>query len=90
MSYARFGAGSDVYVFLSVGGYLECCSCAMQNAPNDPHVFEAETTEAMLEHLRQHRAAGHQVPEDCIERLKAEAEANDHWIATGEDRVLDD
>jgi hypothetical protein len=37
VSYARFGsAGSDVYVFLSVGstnlpgGWLECCSCKLQ------------------------------------------------------------
>jgi hypothetical protein len=29
VSYARFGQGSGVYVFLSTGGWLECCACAL-------------------------------------------------------------
>lgn len=30
MSYARFGMGSDVYVFLNGDGKLECCGCLLQ------------------------------------------------------------
>ena len=31
MSYARFGwGGSDVYLFLNVQGFLECCGCILQ------------------------------------------------------------
>lgn len=29
MSYCRFGEG-DVYVFLNVGGYLDCCGCILR------------------------------------------------------------
>lgn len=59
MSYSRFGAdgGSDVYVYMDVGGYLCCCGCAL-----DPTSFHADTTEAMVEHLAEHRARGHRVP----------------------------
>ena len=29
MSYARFGEGSDIYVYEHVGGYFECCACSL-------------------------------------------------------------
>lgn len=29
MSFARFGAGSDLYVFASVSGGVECCGCLL-------------------------------------------------------------
>lgn len=77
MSYARFGwDGSDVYVFLSVGGKLECCGCSLR-----PRIWTYDSTAAMLAHLEDHRAAGHTVPDDCIERLKEEREKNDLFIA---------
>lgn len=32
MSYARFGwDGSDVYVYMDVNGYLNCCMCLLQD-----------------------------------------------------------
>jgi hypothetical protein len=75
MSYARFGDGSDVYVYLDVNGYLCCCGCLL-----DRH-WEHKTTDEMLGHLDKHIAAGHQVPASCIDGLKAEREENDQWIA---------
>lgn len=74
MSYARFGwDDSDVYVFLD-GRWLECCGCSLR------HNGQFYSTSNMLDHLEEHRAAGHTVPESCIERLKADADDNDHWI----------
>lgn len=29
MSYARFGEGSNIYVYENVGGYFECCACSL-------------------------------------------------------------
>jgi len=67
MSYARFGCdGSDVYVFTSTAG-LECCGCALEDATAVP-VFESNV--AMIAHLERHVAAGHVVPDNCLERLR--------------------
>lgn len=84
MSYARFGENSDVYVFLSVAGHLECCSCALVlRAKGGGSSFLASTTAGMLEHLEAHRLAGDEVDEGTLDGLKAEAEENDAWIAGG-------
>jgi len=37
MSYARFGDGSDIYVYSHVGGGFECCACTLANLT--PTVF---------------------------------------------------
>lgn len=76
MSYARFGwGGSDVYIYLDVGGYLCCCGCVLDKP------WRYDTTAEMLAHLDEHRRAGHCVPDDCVEELKADAAENDAWIA---------
>ncbi len=80
MSYARFGwQGSDVYVYLDTGRYLNCCGCSLQEDS-----FRASTTDEMLAHLRTHREAGHTVLDDTLHALADDAISNDHWIATGE------
>lgn len=77
MSYARFGlGGSDVYVFLHVQGFLECCWCPLAGTNR-----EFITTDAMVAHLNDHRAAGHHVCEDTIEDLLADKAENDAWMA---------
>ena len=77
MSYARFSRDSAVYVFAHVGGYLECCGCSLGDK------WDFHSTAEMLAHLEAHKAAGHEVPEYCIEGLKVDAEENDEWIRTG-------
>lgn len=76
MSYARFAEDSDVYVFLAIGGHLECCGCSLR-----PRIWEYDSTDALLVHLDEHKAAGHDVPDSCIARLIEEREENDAWIA---------
>ena len=74
MAYARF-IDSDVYVFASAYGPLECCGCSLGGE------WDFWTTAEMLAHLDKHRAAGPSVPDDCIEALKAEAAENDKRAA---------
>lgn len=40
-----------------------------------------ETSAEMLAHLEEHRAAGDDVPEECLDELRADAEANDQRAA---------
>ena len=67
MSYARFGWDGDVYVFMSVGGWLECCACIL--AHEDWESFQAGDTKTMVDHLKKHEAAGHQVRRDIYDAL---------------------
>lgn len=66
MSYCRFAwGGSDVYVFESDRG-IECCGCNLDGS------FVADTPEAMIAHLVQHKRAGHFVLPNVIEVLWSE------------------
>lgn len=73
MSYCRFGE-ADVYVFLSIQGHLECCGCSLGDG------WEFFTTDTLLEHLKQHREAGHIVPDFVFADLETDREKNDAWI----------
>jgi len=77
VSYARFGwDGSEVYVFKCVGdrehpgGWLECCSCSLAPA------YQYFSTVAMVDHLREHTAAGQHVPADVVPALLADDAEN--------------
>ncbi len=80
VSFSRFGWRSDVYVILDVKRFFPC----YRWDPSADDFYKARTTDAMLEHLRGHRAAGELVPESCFERLEAERVENDAFIETGE------
>lgn len=73
MSYCRFLEG-DVYVFMHVGGYLECCACVMHK--KDWGSFEAHSTKAMVDHLEVHKTKGHIVPERVFTGLWADDAEN--------------
>ena len=71
MSYARFGCdGSDVYVYWSCYGGLDCCACWLHPRPFGR--FNFPTAAEMIAHLREHQAAGHHVPEDVFRQLEQE------------------
>lgn len=58
MSHVRWGVdGSDVYVYDDVNGKVACCGCLLGGASRY-FVTHAE----LALHLREHEAAGHQVP----------------------------
>jgi hypothetical protein len=74
MSYARFSLDSDVYVFLTEDG-IECCACSLDGR------FVARITADMIEHLEQHRRAGHSVSDETFRALRVDADENDVWLA---------
>jgi len=96
MSYARFGSGgSDVYVFLNARGFLDCCSCILQEREwvyNEDSFLgywedvepiiqnQFKTTQEMLDHLRIHQEAGDLICQDTIDELIEDQEENDQWI----------
>lgn len=70
MSYARWGEdGSQVYVYRS-GDAFTCRECTLP--PIIGADFVTETREGMHAHLRQHVAAGHEVPPGAFRRLEEE------------------
>lgn len=70
MSYARFGDDSDVYVYMGRDGL---CCCACRRGENRKHL----STDDMINHLREHVAAGDTVPDDVIPDLEADREDNE-------------
>jgi hypothetical protein len=90
MAYARFSDHSDVYVFLGGSGpggrgplALVCLKCALP--PSEIFTFSAQTTVHMIDHLDQHRAAGHSVPDDAFADLRRDQDENDAEIAGSPD-----
>jgi predicted small metal-binding protein len=72
MSYCRANnTDSDVYVIkYNVYKVFGCLGCPSLGA------FSCDTEEEMLQHLLEHRSAGHKVPERAINRLKREINSN--------------
>jgi len=79
MSYSRFGE-ADVYVYLDVSGYLTCCACNIIETQDVWGNFRAYDTEAMVNHLKEHRKNGDRVLTDTIERLWEDHEDNMEFI----------
>lgn len=65
MSYSRFGT-HDVYVYMDVNGCLACCACFFDG----PGRYDS--TQAMVDHLAEHRATGHDLPADIEAALWAD------------------
>lgn len=75
MSYCRF-LEADVYVFMHVGGWLECCMCSLVRDHQDDISFKASDTDTMIAHLKKHIAAKHHVPHRVFDDLIADDEEN--------------
>jgi hypothetical protein len=71
VSYARWVNGCEVYVYRSPAHKYHCCGC--------PRLVDVDVVLGspgeMAEHLEQDRAAGFSVPQNAIDRLRAEARA---------------
>lgn len=72
VSYARFSY-ADVYVYMDVGGYLSCCGCWLVGMEGE---WAYHSTQDMIDHLAEHRAAGHNVPADIEDSLREDDEDN--------------
>lgn len=71
MAFCRFGAESDVYVFEAEADQFICCRCALRESGDTVAPDQA----GMVAHLLAHRAAGHRVPQNALDELRAEAAA---------------
>lgn len=67
MSYARFFK-SDLYVFMSTGGFLYCCACNLQGGMEGAG-YAAYNTQDMIDHIKVHENDGQNVPSDIYEKL---------------------
>lgn len=71
MSYCRFGE-ADIYLYPSNTGIV-CCACDLAESNGErEREREFSSYSAVLDHVRQHQAKGHRVPDHAIERLKTE------------------
>lgn len=69
MAYSRFSY-ADVYIYMSFSGTLECCACRLGDE------WSFDSTEAMIAHIAEHRAAGHDVPDGLEDALRRDDEEN--------------
>jgi len=67
--YARFGPWqpSDLYIFDHVGGFITCCGCWLQQ-----YSFETTDLQELLDHIAEHRAAGHAVHDGLEDLIREE------------------
>ena len=75
MSYCRF-IEADIYLFWSSTGGIECCACLLRGRKRGSLFPESqifETFKAALEHVADHRDAGHHVPLDVDARIIEDA-----------------
>lgn len=67
MSFARFGADSDVYAYEEVDAFV-CLDCRLEGGE-----FRCPSAGELITHLRRHRAEGHRVPEEAFTELEIES-----------------
>ena len=94
MSYCRF-IEADAYIYDDVYYGLYCCACSLSNVEIKYNSFFQMEIPAydgfacgydydkMLEHIAEHRAAGHYIPEDVDERLIFERECKHDYNSEG-------
>lgn len=68
MSYCRFGV-ADIYLYDDISYGLLCCNCSLEP---DRSFATGKDFDAMLAHIADHRAAGHDIPTWVDEELIAE------------------
>jgi len=72
MSYCRWDDG-DLYIYEDIHGGLTCGGCKLLGgAAIDGQSFNCPTRSAMIAHIEEHRAVGHDVQKYVAETLRAE------------------
>ena len=69
MSVVRFSPNSNIYIYHSVHGGIECYGCLLNK---DFNSVNYKTGKEMADHVRKHIAAGHKVPDYVIPELENE------------------
>ena len=76
MAYSRF-YDSDIYIYPSVFGHIECAGCFLNISPDEDSIFKSEhilDDETLLMHILQHRISGHNIPDGLEEQILRDPE----------------
>ena len=74
MAYSRF-YDSDIYIYPSVGGWIECSGCFLNISPNEDTIFYSTKIyddETLLMHILQHKISGHNMPDNLAQDILAD------------------
>ena len=74
MAYSRF-YDSDIYIYPSVEGHIECAGCFLNISPNEDTIFYSTKIyddETLLMHILQHRISGHKMPDSLAQDILAD------------------
>ena len=69
MAYSRF-YDSDIYIYPSVEGHIECAGCFLNISPNEDTIFYSTKIyddETLLMHILQHKISGHNMPDNLAQ-----------------------
>ena len=74
MAYSRF-YDSDIYIYPSVEGHIECAGCFLNISPDKDTIFYSTKIyddETLLMHILQHRISGHKMPDSLAQDILAD------------------
>ena len=74
MAYSRF-YDSDIYIYPSVEGHIECAGCFLNISPDEDTIFYSTKIyddETLLMHILQHRISGHKMPDSLAQDILAD------------------
>ena len=75
MAYSRF-TNSDIYIYPSVLGHIECAACWLNEDKPEPGLFiesiKIDNDYQLRAHLEFHAKAGHNMPEDLLQDILAD------------------
>lgn len=74
MAYSRF-YDSDIYIYPSVEGHIECAGCFLNISPDEDTIFKSTKIyddETLLMHILQHKISGHKMPDSLAQDILAD------------------
>jgi len=75
MAYSRF-TNSDIYIYPSVGGWIECAACFLNEPTDEYSLFSVSLSiyndDQLADHLEQHAKADHNMPENLLQEILAD------------------
>ena len=74
MAYSRF-TNSDIYIYPSVEGHIECAGCFLNISPDEHTIFQSTkiyNDETLLMRILQHKISGHNMPDSLAQDILAD------------------
>ena len=84
MAYSRF-TNSDIYIYPSVGGWIECAACFLNEPKDEYSLFSSSKSitndDQLRDHLEEHAKASHDMPEMLYEQILADPDRYGKYTA---------